>query len=90
MNISLKNYNRDGASIFFKDNGEYYTLDCDGDKFYREYIRIIGKNENYPDAVDPPGGPMISIGNKYDSKIVSKITWFKDEPIKFYLEDAIN
>lgn len=90
MDISLRNYNRDNAPIVLRDCGDYYTLDCDGNKFYKEYVRIIGNYRNYPDAVDPPSGPFIGIGSVFEGKKVDMITWFEHEPIKFYLKDEVD
>lgn len=37
-------------------------------------FRSIG-NINYPDAIDPSDGPMISIGDKINDGRLSKIWW---------------
>lgn len=80
----VKLNNRDGVSMWLESNEEgYYTLETNGDSFYKEHFRIIGNNINKPEAIDPPGGPFISVGNVYDGFKVKEITF---PPLRFYLE----
>jgi len=72
----IKLYNRDGADLWLENTGEQvaeniakYKLSIDDKhKYCLRYIRIIG---NYPleiEAIDPSGGPMISVGDVFENK----------------------
>lgn len=71
----IKLYNRDGADLYLEkikeigENISEWQLKVDEKHNYcLEYLRIIG---NYPkeiEAVDPAGGPFISIGNEFENK----------------------
>lgn len=71
MKICL--FNRDGANLWL-EKGSYlephiyeWHLKVDGEHdWVLKYLRIIG---NYPtkiEAVDPSGGPFISVGNTFE------------------------
>ena len=72
----IKLYNRDGADLWLEctdkkvDNNIFiWTLKVDPKHNYIfEYMRIIG---NYPtniDAIDPSGGPMLSVADEFENK----------------------
>ena len=72
----IKLFNRDGADLWLEHTDEkidnnifVWTLKVDSKHDYvLEYIRIIG---NYPtsiDAIDPSGGPMLSVGDVFENK----------------------
>ena len=71
----IKLYNRDGADLWLEkikdvsDNISEWQLKVDKEHEYcLQYIRVIG---NYPkeiDAVDPSGGPFISILDEFENK----------------------
>ena len=73
--MKIKLYNRDGANLWLEEVDEIsptistWKLRVDNNhKYCLEYIRVIG---NYPDnieAIDPSGGPMISVGDKLKDK----------------------
>lgn len=72
----IKLYNRDGADLWLENtekqidlNVSEWKLKVDSEhKYCLEYLRVIG---NYPkeiDAIDPSGGPMLSVGNIFEDK----------------------
>ena len=71
----IKLFNRDGANMWLEksqnldNNLSLWELHVDKKHEYcLEHIRVIG---NYPyniDAIDPSGGPYISVGNKFEGK----------------------
>lgn len=72
----IKLPNRDGASLYLENTGKQaaenisiWKLTIDSEHRYcLEYMRIIG---NYPYniyAIDPSGGPMISVGDMFEDK----------------------
>jgi len=72
----IKLYNRDGANLRLENTGEQVAENIarwkvcidDKHKYCLEYMRIIG---NYPleiEAIDPSGGPMISVGDVFEDK----------------------
>ena len=72
----IKLYNRDGANLWLENTGEQaaenisiWKLNVDSKhKYCLEYIRVIG---NYPyeiEAIDPSGGPMLSLGDEFEGK----------------------
>lgn len=80
--MKIKLYNRDGADLWLeKVKDSEWILDIDKKHEYcLKYMRIIG---NY-DAVDPSGGPIISVGdifeNKYEIvKIINPTTFWISE-----------
>ena len=73
--MKIKLFNRDGADLWLErvreiePNISEWKLMVDKKHDYcLKYLRVIG---NYPteiDAVDPSGGPFISVGNEYENK----------------------
>lgn len=71
----IKLFNRDGANLWLEEikeiepNISEWKLKVDSKHDYcLKYLRIIG---NYPkeiEAVDPSGGPMISLGDEFENK----------------------
>ena len=71
----IKLFNRDGADLWLEKGREVdpnifeWKLKVDKKHEYcLEYLRVIG---NYPteiEAVDPSGGPFISVGNEFEDK----------------------
>lgn len=84
-------YNRDGANLWIekvedKDDYSIWKLKVDKKHSYcLEYMRIILDEEDNIEAVDPSGGPFISINdmfenNKYEIiKITNAITFWISE-----------
>ena len=76
MNDKIKLYNRDGANLWLKKcnkqiepNIWMWYLDVDKEHEYIfEYMRIIGNNILEPEAIDPSGGPMLSLGDEFEGK----------------------
>ena len=66
--MKIKLFNRDGANMWlepFKDN--LYKLCVDNNhKYCLQYIRVIGNYPNNIEAIDPSGGPFLSIGSYVD------------------------
>lgn len=81
----IKLYNRDGADLYLINKGDYWQLD--GPELYASYLRIIGDSPNSIQAIDPPGGPFISVGDVYSGKKIVKFEWEGGIGIKIYLED---
>ena len=86
----IKLFNRDGADLYLVPKDDYYVLD--GPDLYKSYLRIIYEGTDpYAGkvcAVDPPGGPYMSIGYSVgDNKKISKIRFINGEGTKIYLED---
>ena len=74
--MKIKLFNRDGADLYIEKSEQQvepniYVWNLKVDKKHKyclEYMRCIG---NYPsdiEAVDPSGGPMINIGDEFQSK----------------------
>ena len=72
----IKLFNRDGANLWLEKTSKEiepnifeWNLKIDNKHQYcLEYMRIIG---NYPkeiEAVDPSGGPMISLSDEFEGK----------------------
>lgn len=83
----IKLPNRDGANLYLVNKGDYWQLE--GPELYTSYLRIIG----YPDsieAIDPPGGPFMSIGDVYSDKKIMDFKWEEGVGVKIYLEDETN
>lgn len=76
MKDKIKLYNRDGADLWLKKcnkqiepNIWMWYLDVDKEHEYIfEYCRYIGKNILEPEAIDPSGGPMLSLGDEFEGK----------------------
>lgn len=72
----IKLYNRDGANLQLENTGEQvaenitkWKLSVDNKhKYCLEYIRIIGNYLYNIEAIDPSGGPMISVGDVFENK----------------------
>ena len=84
MKINL--FNRDGARLWIeqKDNSDIWELKVDNThKWVLEYMRVIGHPKI--EAVDPSGGPYISLGsilkdskgNKYEIIEIINYTTFR-------------
>lgn len=85
----IKLDNRDGVDLYLVPKDNYYVLD--GPDLYKTYLRIIYSGTSPEDgqigAIDPPGGPYMSIGYVLGDKKISKITFKAGEGTKIYLED---
>lgn len=73
--MKIKLYNRDGANMWLeklsdmKDNISRWQLKVDDKHEYcLEYMRVIGNYPNRIEAVDPSGGPFISLGDEFEGK----------------------
>jgi len=71
----IKLYNRDGADLWLEDTGKQIDENIsiwklsvdDKHKYVLEFCRYIGYFSE-PEAIDPSGGPMISLGDKFEGK----------------------
>ena len=75
MKDKIKLYNRDGADLWLKKckqiepNVWMWYLDVDEKHEYiLKYCRYIGDNLLEPEAIDPSGGPMLSLGDEFEGK----------------------
>ena len=77
MKDKIKLYNRDGADLWLKKcdkqiepNIWMWYLDVDKEHAYvLDYCRYIGGNPLLePEAIDPSGGPMLSVGDVFENK----------------------
>jgi len=76
MKDKIKLYNRDGADLWLKkcnkqieQNIWIWYLDVDEKhKYVLEFCRYIGDNFLEPEAIDPSGGPMLSLGDEFEGK----------------------
>ena len=71
----IKLFNRDGADMWLekiKDLGnnlsEWKLKVDDKHQYCLEYIRCIGNYPSEIDAVDPSGGPFISVADEFEDK----------------------
>jgi hypothetical protein len=68
----IKLYNRDGADLWLEqvdENTSVWKLKVDPEHNYcLEYCRCIGDNFLEPEAIDPSGGPMLSLGDEFEEK----------------------
>lgn len=72
----IKLHNRDGADLWLKKcnkqiepNIWMWYLDVDKKHEYIfDYCRYIGHNLLEPEAIDPSGGPMLSLGDEFEGK----------------------
>lgn len=65
--------NRYGYKVWLSHKeGNSWILNCEDNEC--SYIRVIGV-PNIITAIDPPGGPFLSLGYKVADKIITKITW---------------
>lgn len=67
-------YNRDGATMWLDRNGvesDLWTLKVDDKHTYcLEYMRVIRDGKDGPiKAVDPSGGPFISIADEFEDVV---------------------
>ena len=90
--MKIKLFNRDGADLYIEKSEQQvepniYVWNLKVDKKHEyclEYMRCIG---NYPDnieAVDPSGGPFISLGDEFEGKykiinIINSTTFYISE-----------
>lgn len=82
----IKLPNREINNLYLVREGDYWVLD--GPKLYTTYIRLIGDFPDNIKAIDPPGGPFMSIGDVYSGKTIVKFDVM--DKIKIYLEDETN
>ena len=78
--MKIKLFNRDHANMWLEKNKEVepnifeWKLKVDNaHKYCLEYLRVIGElGENHKvkniEAVDPSGGPFISLGDEFEDK----------------------
>ena len=74
MKDKIKLYNRDGADLWLENTGEQVAENIaiwklcvdDKHKYCLKYIRIISSFEI--EAIDPSGGPMLSVGDVFENK----------------------
>ena len=72
----IKLYNRDGADLWLKKSNKQiesniwmWYLDVDEKhKYILEFCRYIGNDLLEPEAIDPSGGPMLSLGDEFENK----------------------
>lgn len=72
----IKLYNRDGANLWLEctnkkvdDSIFVWTLTVDPEHSYiLKYMRIIGDYPINIEAIDPSGGPMLSVGDVFENK----------------------
>ena len=76
MKDKIKLYNRDGADLWLENTGEQIAENIakwklnvdDKHKYCLEYIRFIGNYPSEIEAIDPSGGPMISVEDVFENK----------------------
>lgn len=67
-------YNRDGFKIFLRQvNDSVWTLNVPSDAL--TYMRAAIDEDNKVYMIDPPGGPMLMVGDKLDIGIIKAISW---------------
>ena len=73
--MKIKLYNRDGATMWLEkikdlgNNLSQWKLKVDKEHEYcLEYLRVIGNFPTEIDAVDPSGGPFISVADEFEGK----------------------
>lgn len=77
--ISLQYLNRYNSNIYLSQvKDKTYKLDST-DKDDLQYLRIIYNNDKSIYAVDPSGGPFLSIDSKIENNIISKIIYQKPD-----------
>jgi hypothetical protein len=59
-------WNRDDLEVYLTrvEEDDLYELKCES-----QYMRIIYNNDGTINAVDPPGGPYISVGSEVDKGV---------------------
>ena len=75
MKDKIKLFNRDGADLWLEkiksisNHISEWRLCVDAKHLYcLNYLRCIGDYPNNLEAVDPSGGPMINVGDKFMNK----------------------
>lgn len=77
--ISSQQLNRYNSNIYLSQvKDKTYKLDST-DKDDLQYLRIIYNNDKSIYAVDPSGGPFLSIDSKIENNIISKIIYQKPD-----------
>ena len=74
--MKIKLYNRDGADLWLENTGEQVNENItvwklnvdDKHKYVLEFCRYIGNNFSEPEAIDPSGGPMISLADEFENR----------------------
>lgn len=72
----IKLYNRDGANLYLEctykevsKNTYVWSLVVDyKHEYILKYMRIIGDYPYNIEAIDPSGGPMLSVGDEFEGK----------------------
>lgn len=85
----IKLPNREIDNLYLVPEEDYYVLD--GPDVYRSYLRIIFDGVDPENgqivAIDPPGGPYMTVGYVLGDKKISRLTFKNGEGTKIYLED---
>ena len=92
--MKIKLFNRDGANLWLEKQSSIssnifeWKLNVDSKhKYCLEYMRIIGSNPIEIEAVDPSGGPFISLGDEFEDKYkIIKII----NPTTFWISERNN
>jgi len=73
--MKIKLYNRDGADLWLEkiknieNNIFEWKLNVDNKHDYcLKYCRIIGDYPKEIEAIDPSGGPLLSLGSEFEGK----------------------
>ena len=74
--MKIKLYNRDGADLWLENTGEQIAENIakwklnvdDKHKYCLEYMRFICNYPSEIEAIDPSGGPMLSVGDVFENK----------------------
>lgn len=87
---TIELHNRgEGETYLEHIDGKDWILKCTP-KYRQEYIRLIYegdmKNPIYK-AVDPPGGPFLSVGDKLTKGIITEIRFVKNTGVVFTIEN---
>ena len=73
-------YNRDNVNVWLENiGGKKWELKSDKPDYIGGYCRFIFEDYSFPPvvfAIDPPGGPFISVGQKISGYQVEKIVGF--------------
>ena len=72
----IKLYNRDGADLWLENTGEQVAENIakwklnvdDKHKYCLEYMRVIGNYPSEIEAIDPSGGPILSVEDVFENK----------------------
>lgn len=85
----IKLYNRDGADLRLEKLGSnIWELRTDDKHLYIfKYMRVISDDHGNIEAIDPSGGPFISVGDVFENKYeVTKIL----HPLKLEIHERNN